>query len=124
MIFNFFRCTCTAHTFTLSASNSLVLHFLVVGETGAPEETYINTEHANPMLTSHCQGSPLTALSVLSLFNVSLFVLCVSTWLRLCCGLPCARPVPPPCYLLPRPPLFSPCRVLVCLSVVTCPSCL
>ncbi|XDV42471.1 hypothetical protein PO909_011127 [Leuciscus waleckii] len=48
-------------------------------------------------------GPALTVLSVLSLFNVSLFVLCLITWLCLCLCWSCAPLAPPPCFLLPRP---------------------
>ncbi len=50
-----------------------------------------------------CQGSTLAALSVLSMFNVSLLVLCLSTWLCLCLCWPCASFVLPPCFQLPCP---------------------
>ncbi len=50
-----------------------------------------------------CQEPALTVLSVLFLFNVSLFVLCLSTWLCLCLCLPCPPLVPPPCFPWSRP---------------------
>ncbi|XP_067300869.1 calphotin-like [Pseudorasbora parva] len=56
-----------------------------------------------PLDGGYCQGSPLTALSILSLFSVSLFVLCLNTCLCLSLCLPCAPCVPPPCFLLPHP---------------------
>ncbi len=51
----------------------------------------------------YCQDPALSVLSVLLLFNVSLFVLCLSTWLCLCLCLPCAPLVPPPCFPWSRP---------------------
>ncbi len=54
----------------------------------------------------YCQDPALTVLSVLFLFNVSLFVLCLSTWLCLCLCLPCAPPVPPPCFPWSHPLCF------------------
>ncbi len=56
-----------------------------------------------PLEGGYCQGSSLTAMSVLSLFNVSLFVLCLSTWLCLCFCWPCAPLALPPGFQLPRP---------------------
>ncbi len=56
-----------------------------------------------PLEGGYCQGSSLTAISVLSLFNVSLFVLCLSTWLCLCFCWPCAPLALPPGFQLPRP---------------------
>lgn len=51
----------------------------------------------------YCQDPALTVLSVLSLFNVSLFILCLSTWLCLCLCWPCAPLVLPPRFQSPRP---------------------
>ncbi len=45
----------------------------------------------------------LTVLSVLSLFIVSLFILCLNAWLCLCLCWPCAPLVLPPYFQLPRP---------------------
>ncbi len=70
-----------------------------------------------PMLGGgYYQDPALTILSALSLFNVSLFILCLSTWLCLCLCWPCAPLVLPPHFQLPRPP----CLVLVCLAHLTC----
>ncbi len=55
--------------------------------------------------------------------NVSLFVLCLSTWLCLCLCWPCAPLVLPPCFHLPHMDLFSPCLVFIYLIVLTCFSC-
>lgn len=60
------------------------------------------------------QVPALTVLSLLIPFNVSLFVLWLSTWLCLCLCWPCAPLVPPPCF-----PLLSPCLVLISLIVLT-----
>ncbi len=57
----------------------------------------------HPLGGGYCQGSTLAALSVLSMFNVSLLVLCLSTWLCLCLCWPCASFVLPPCFQLPCP---------------------
>ncbi len=56
-----------------------------------------------PLGGGYCQEPALTVLSVLFLFNVSLFVLCLSTWLCLCLCLPCPPLVPPPCFPWSRP---------------------
>ncbi len=53
-----------------------------------------------PLGGGYCQEP---ALTVLFLFNVSLFVLCLSTWLCLCLCLPCPPLVPPPCFPWSRP---------------------
>ncbi len=49
----------------------------------------------HPLGGGYCQDP---ALTVLSLFNVSLFVLCLSTRLCLCLCLTCPPLVPPPCF--------------------------
>ncbi|XP_073810838.1 uncharacterized protein [Danio rerio] len=56
-----------------------------------------------PFGGGYCQDPALTALSLLSVFNVSLFVLCISTWLSLLLCWPCAPLVLPPCFPMPRP---------------------
>ncbi len=72
-----------------------------------------------------CQGPALTAMSVLSLFNVSMFVLCLSTWLCLLFCWPCAPLALPPGFQLLHP-LFSPrlrdCvhLILVCSAPLNC----
>ncbi|RXN31411.1 proteoglycan 4-like protein [Labeo rohita] len=53
-----------------------------------------------PLGGGYCQDPVLT---VLSLFSVSLFVLCLSTWFCLCLCLPRAPLVPPPCFPWSRP---------------------
>ncbi len=57
----------------------------------------------HPLGGGYCQGSALAALSVLSLFNVSLVVLCLNTLLCLCLCLPCIPVIPPPCFPWSRP---------------------
>ncbi len=70
-----------------------------------------------PLGGGYCQDP---ALTVLSLFNVCLFVLCLSTWFCLCLCLPCAPLVPPPCFAWSRPlvqSLSSP-RLLDCVHLI------
>ncbi len=57
----------------------------------------------HPLGGGYCQGSALAALSVLSLLNVSLVVLCLNTFLCLCLCLPCVPVIPPPCFPWSRP---------------------
>ncbi len=57
----------------------------------------------HPLGGGYCQGSALAALSVLSLLNVSLVVLCLNTLLCLCLCLPCVPVIPPPCFPWSRP---------------------
>ncbi len=68
--------------------------------------TYCRAPHHNNYI--YCQDPALTVLSVLSLFNVSLFVLCLSTWL---CLFVFAMFSSCPTFLFPL--VAPPCLVLV-----------
>ncbi len=67
-----------------------------------------------------CQDPALTVLSVMFLFNVSLFVLCLSTWLCFILCLPCAPLVLPPCFPWSRPLVksLSSTRLFDCVHLI------